>query len=344
MRVFRSVRSSGHDPDWFFRRGGMIAHPENIKRFETLEAAVTSAGFALREPDDLSPSILEGVHDPAYVRFLQEAWDRRGEIDSEARELLTTQFARVQMNRRPAGLAGLLGYYMADTSTPIRAGTWEAIFGAAQAAAAAADAALADGTAYALCRPPGHHAFTDCAGGFCYLNNTAVAAERLRRGGAGKVAVLDIDVHHGNGTQGIFYTRSDVLTISVHADPNTYFPFFSGYADEKGAGEGLGFNFNFPLPHGVGDVEYLAAIAAGLSCIEAHKPDAIVVALGLDASEHDPIGVLKVTTEGFEAAAAVIAARAWPTVVVQEGGYLCDALPRNLLAFLKGVERARQCT
>jgi acetoin utilization deacetylase AcuC-like enzyme len=245
------------------------------------------------------------------------------------------------MHRRPEGLLGLIGLYTADTSTPVRAGTWAAIYGSAQAAISAADAALTGGCAYALCRPPGHHAYTDSAGGFCYFNNSAIAAERLRATTGDRIAILDIDVHHGNGTQGIFYARPDVLTVSVHADPANYFPYFAGYADETGIGAGEGFNRNLPLPHGSGDASWLAAIGEGLAAIARYRPSALVVALGLDASEDDPIGALKVTTPGFRQAAATIAAAGLPTAIVQEGGYLCPALPRNLAAFLEGFDAAR---
>ena len=238
-------------------------------------------------------------------------------------------------------MLGLVGRYTADTSTPIRAGTWDAIYSSAQVALGAADAALAYGHAYALCRPPGHHAYTDSAGGFCYLNNTAIAAERMRRATGGPVAVLDIDVHHGNGTQGIFYERPDIFTVSVHADPADYFPFYAGYADETGAGEGAGFNHNLLLPHGSGDAPWLSAIAEGLAAIAVHRPASLVVALGLDASEDDPIGVLKVTRMGFAAAAEAIARACIPTAIIQEGGYLCDALPRNLVTFLDSFDDIR---
>jgi acetoin utilization deacetylase AcuC-like enzyme len=231
---------------------------------------------------------------------------------------------------------------MADTSTPIRAGTWAAIYGSAQAAVAAADLALERGAAYALCRPPGHHAYADSAGGFCYLNNSAIAAERLLAKTGGPVAILDIDVHHGNGTQGIFYRRGDVLTVSVHADPSNYFPFYAGYSGEAGEGAGEGANLNLPLPERSGDAVWLETIGEGLRRVAEFRPAALVVALGFDASEHDPIGAFEVTTEGFAAAARTIAA-AHPTIcLVQEGGYLCDALPRNLTAFLKAFEEARE--
>ena len=340
MRVRADPRSQDHDPPLFFRRGRTIDHPEQPERYRVLEAAVRGAGHEVRAPQDHGLDILRGVQDPDYVAFLRTAWELRGELDPGAEELLTTQFARPQMHRRPPSLAGRLGYHAADTSTPIREGTWRAVWASAQAAASAADDAAMHGAAYALCRPPGHHAYADCAGGFCFLNNTAVAAQRLRTGGAARVAILDVDVHHGNGTQGIFWRRGDVLTVSLHADPGAYFPFYAGYADEIGAGAGEGFNLNLPLAHGGGDVAFLAAVGAGLRGIEAFAPDALVVALGLDAAADDPLGVLNVTSEGFARAGAAIAGLRRPTALVQEGGYLQPGLGANLLAFLEGFEGA----
>jgi acetoin utilization deacetylase AcuC-like enzyme len=223
----------------------------------------------------------------------------------------------------------------------IRADTWRAIYGSAQSAIAAADAALERGVAYALCRPPGHHAYADCAGGFCYLNNSAIAAQRLRDKTGGKVANVDVDVHHGNGTQGIFYQRDDVLTVSIHAETSNYFPLFAGFAEERGDGVGKGFNLNMPLAHGAGNVEVLAALEEALAQVRAFEPAAIVVALGLDAAADDPLGVFNVSAEGFAAISAQIASLNLPTTLVQEGGYLCEALAPNLLAALAGFERSR---
>jgi acetoin utilization deacetylase AcuC-like enzyme len=193
--------------------------------------------------------------------------------------------------------------------------------------------------AYALCRPPGHHAYRDQASGFCFLNNTAVAAAHLRLAHE-RVAILDVDVHHGNGTQGIFYERGDVLTISIHADPVAYYPFVWGYAHERGAGAGLGTNLNIPLPLGTGDDGYIQALTRARVMLDAFAPTALVVALGLDASEHDPLAGLAVTTDGFRRIGAAIAAIGLPTVFVQEGGYLSDILGANLTAVLGGFEQA----
>lgn len=338
MRAFHDERSLAHDPDRYFRRGAIVSHPEQAARYAILRDAI-AARHALCAPVDHGLEPILAVHDPGYVAFLRDAWDGRDALPGVAEEILSGHFARPQMSRRPESLLGLIGYYTADTSTPIRAGTWNAVHAGAQVAISAADAALEDGRAYALCRPPGHHAYADSAGGFCYLNNSAIAAQRLRTR-HDRVAILDIDVHHGNGTQGIFYARDDVLTVSIHADPSGYFPYYAGYAEERGAGPGEGFNRNIPLPHGSGDAPWLAAIAQGLEAIARFGAGALVVALGLDASRDDPIGALQVTTEGFARAAETIAGAALPAVVVQEGGYLCEALPRNLAAFLDAYDAA----
>ncbi|HEY8567279.1 MAG TPA: histone deacetylase family protein [Beijerinckiaceae bacterium] len=341
MRVFHSPASPRHDPDRYFRRGEIVAHPEQASRYAILRDAVTAAGHDLREAPDAGLEPIRAAHDAGYLAFLKQAWTRRDELPGVGEEILSGHFARPQMHRRPDSLLGLVGYHTADTSTPIRAGTWDAVYGSAQAAIAAADAAGTDGAAYALCRPPGHHAYADSAGGFCFLNNSGIAAERLRARLGGPVAILDVDVHHGNGTQGMFYARADVLTVSIHADPSNYFPFFTGYADETGTGPGLGWNRNLPLPHGSGDRVFLDAVEAGLEAAARVRPTALVIALGLDASDEDPIGALKVTTEGFARLGRLLATFGGPVVLVQEGGYLCEALPRNLVAVLGAFDEGR---
>ncbi len=341
MKIFHHPSSARHDPDRYFRRGAVVDHPERAERYIRLHGAALSAGHDLVVASDGGFQPLEEVHSTDYLQFLREAWSRRVEMPGAGEEVLTGHFSRPHMHRRPTGMLGLVGFHMADTSTPIREGTWEAVYGTAQAAIDAAGAALGGGHAYALCRPPGHHAYADSAGGFCYLNNTAIAAQRLLVETGGPIAILDIDVHHGNGTQGIFYRRNDVLTVSVHADPAEYYPFYAGYADEMGEGTGIGGNCNLPLALGSGDEVWLATIGAGLATITAKRPRALVVALGLDAAAEDPIGALKVSGRGFSAAARLIASAGLPTAIVQEGGYLCEALTRNLLAFLGAFDAAR---
>jgi acetoin utilization deacetylase AcuC-like enzyme len=201
---------------------------------------------------------------------------------------------------------------------------------------------LLDGerSAYVLSRPPGHHAFGDLAGGFCFLNNSGIAAERLLAGGL-RPAILDVDVHHGNGTQGIFYHRRDVLTVSIHADPERFYPFFWGHAQERGVGEGLGYNLNLPLQRGTGDDDFLATLEVALARIDSFGADVIVVALGLDAFVGDPFKGLAVTTEGFGRIGAAIAKRGLPCLFVQEGGYLCEELGENLTSVLGGFSAAQ---
>ena len=188
-------------------------------------------------------------------------------------------------------------------------------------------------SAYALCRPPGHHAYPDLMTGVCFLNNAAIATERLLAR-FGRIATLDIDVHHGNGTQHIFWTRSDVLTTSVHADPTQTAPFYAGHADERGDGAGSGFNLNLPLPMGGGDEPWLEAIDTALAAIRTHAPAALVIPLGLDAHEHDPSQALRITTPAFAEASSRIRALGLPTLLVQEGGYLHPGLGSVLAAVL----------
>jgi len=337
MLVFHSPDSVRHDPDRFFRRGVMMPHPESPGRYMTLRNAVAAGGHDLVEVSDYGLEPLAAVHDPDYLEFLEHAWASAKALDPSVEEIVNTQFVRGQIRRRPEGFLGRVSYHSSDTSTPIREGSWSAIYGAAQAAVSAADALQTERAAYALTRPPGHHAGRDFSSGFCYINNTAVAAGRLAATRE-RVAILDIDVHHGDGTQAIFYDSSNVLTVSVHAETSDYFPYFSGYADETGSGPGKGFNLNLPLPHGSGDKVYLDAVKQGLDRIARYSPAALVVALGLDAADEDPVGVLDVTTDGFRAAAELIASADLPIAVVQEGGYPCSALGRNLEAFLSGFE------
>jgi acetoin utilization deacetylase AcuC-like enzyme len=334
MLILHSPDSLLHDPEKYVRRGETVPHPEQAKRYHVLLDAARGAGHVPELAGDHGLDPILAVHTPGHVEFFQTAWSRRDEWPTKSDEIFTGHFARPHMHRRPEGFLGLVGYHTADTSTPIRAGTWQAIYGSAQVAISGADAALRDGRAYSLCRPPGHHAYADSAGGFCFFNNAAIAARRLQKKTGGKVAIVDIDVHHGNGTQGIFYEDPSVLTVSIHGHPSNYFPYYTGYEDETGAGAGVGFNLNLPLQHGLGDKDFVATVERAMARVAEHKPAAIVVALGLDASEHDPIGALKVTTQGFADTARTIARAKLPTVLVQEGGYLSDVLPINLARFL----------
>ena len=228
-----------------------------------------------------------------------------------------------------------MGYYAFDAGTPIVEGTWDAAFAAAQCAMTAA-ALVAEGerSAYALCRPPGHHAGRSVYGGYCFLNNAALAAQQLRERGFGKVALFDVDYHHGNGTQDIFWERDDVLFVSIHGTPETEYPYFLGYADERGAGAGEGFTLNLPLPRGTGWDTYDAALDTALQRIADFGADALVVSLGVDIYEGDPISAFKLGAERFPQLGSRLASLGLPTVLVQEGGYAVREIGTNVAGVL----------
>jgi acetoin utilization deacetylase AcuC-like enzyme len=274
------------------------------------------------------------VHDAGYLDFLASAWtDWLASAPTDPSTLLPATFALRRQPRVPKSLLGRAGYYIMDLSACIVAGTHEAALASANCALSAAQA-VGDGqrSAFALCRPPGHHAGKDYAGGYCFINNAAVAAHWLSS--RGRVAVLDMDYHCGNGTQDIFYERADVLTISIHADPDFEYPSYMGYADERGAGAGLGFHRNFPLPKGTDDAAYLQTLDEALALIREYQPAHLVVSAGMDVYADDPLGTIKVSTAGIGEIGRKIAALRLPTVIVMEGGYANAALGQNILAFL----------
>ena len=341
MKIVYSDKHAQHDPQTFVVRGVKQRSAEQPERATRLLAAATGAGHEISAPRAFGPGPAAAVHTANYLDFLQTAAREWAKLPGASDEVVPNVHPARQPATYPKGLTGRAGWHQVDMGCPIGPHTWDAALAATEVATTAAELVLS-GTreAYALCRPPGHHAFADMAGGFCFLNNSAVAAQHLRTRHA-RVAVLDVDVHHGNGTQGIFYERADVLTVSIHADPDYYYPYFWGHAHETGQGAGAGFNLNLPLPLGSADAPWLAAGDTALARVQAFAPTALVVALGLDASESDPLQGLKVTGPGFHAMAARIAQLGLPTVLVQEGGYLGDDLGRNLVQFLAGFEKGR---
>ena len=340
MQAVFDSRQWRHDPRHFMANGRTLQNPEQPQRIEVLRAAAEAAGCVFEAPEDHGMGPIAALHPPEYLTFLETIHTRWSRIPDASDEVIPNIHPDRRSASYPRSAVGQAGFHQADTACPIAAGTWEAAYWSAQTALSGADALLSGARAvYALSRPPGHHAFADLAGGFCFLNNSAIAAEYLLRAGR-RPAILDIDVHHGNGTQGIFETRKDVLTVSIHADPVRFYPFFWGHAHERGEGAGLGCNLNLPLERGTGDDAYLRTLDQALARIRAFGADAVVVALGLDAYERDPLKGLAVTTPGFARIAAAIAAQGWPLLLVQEGGYLCDGLGDNLTSFLGGISDA----
>ncbi|HVQ32545.1 MAG TPA: histone deacetylase family protein [Lysobacter sp.] len=335
MIVVQSPLHARHDGGMELHRGALVPSFESPDRVDHILRAV-SGKWPCIEPRPHAEAELHTVHDPAYVEFLRTAYTR-WQADGRDGSMLPSGFpARsLRQDRVPDGINGAMGYYAFDAGTPIVAGTWEAAFAAARCALTAA-ALVSEGarSAYALCRPPGHHAARSVYGGYCYLNNAALAAQALRDAGRARVAILDIDYHHGNGTQDIFWSRGDVHFTSIHGSPDTEYPYFLGYADETGVGEGAGCTRNFPLPRGTGWDTYAAALEEAMAGLRAFAPDALVVSLGVDAFEHDPISSFRLSSAHFADIGHRIAAAGWPTVLVQEGGYAVEDIGTNVVAVL----------
>jgi acetoin utilization deacetylase AcuC-like enzyme len=336
MKVFYSEAHRRHEPPFEVFDGGLrTPYLENTDRMDRILSALHQTDWAeINEPQDFGPDPILAVHDREYIEFLASSWTEW--LESRAQDksvLLPATFALRRHPQKPTGLLGRAGYYLMDLSACIVEGTYQAALASANCALSAADAVV-DGerVAFALCRPPGHHAGKDYAGGYCFINNAAVTANWLST--KGRVAVLDIDYHCGNGTQDTFYDRSDVLTISIHADPDFEYPHFWGYANETGTGPGLGFHRNFPLEKGTDDPRYLGVLDEALAMIRTFEPEYLVVSAGMDIYADDPLGTIKVSTDGIGEIGRRIASLELPTIVVMEGGYANNVLGTNILRFL----------
>ena len=333
MKCFWDERQRAHSPAGEFFNGAVHPAAEHPGRVDAILAAIGP----VEVPEDLGLEPIRRVHSADYIEFLRNAHDRWRAAGREG-DAFPYTFPVVQ--RRPLKLQridALLGRYSFDTSTPIAEGTWQAAYWAAQTALAATEAVLGgERNAFALCRPPGHHCGRDYLGGYSYLSNAAIAAEHAIASGRQRVAILDVDYHHGNGTQDIFFDRADVLYVSTHADPVMDYPYYWGHADETGIGEGAAANLNLPLPRGTDWDRYEPALLKALERIARHHPDLLIVSYGADTFEGDPISHFKLKTSDYEPMAQRIASLGRPTVTVMEGGYAVDALGANVAAFLSG--------
>ena len=349
MKVIYDKGHELHSPK-FESDGGYVGTAyELAERGELIRSALAADGaFDFRNATNHGDSPITAVHDAALLEFLSTAWTRFSAGRPERETLIADTYfnARYRPNmepgRAPANVRGAAGYYGFDAATPIMSGTYPAARLAVDVALTAADHVLSgDKIAYGLCRPPGHHAATGMYGGYCYFNNAAIVASELAKRTGGRSCVLDVDYHHGNGTQEIFYERDDVLFVSLHADPDRAYPFYSGWADEIGSGPGRGMTLNLPQARHTNDDTFLAGggIAQALDAISAAGVTSLVVSLGVDAFDGDPIGDLSISTAGFGRIGAAIAQLGLPTVVLQEGGYNLEHLGANVLSFLKGIDR-----
>ncbi|NJR77673.1 histone deacetylase family protein [Sphingomonas corticis] len=334
MRSFFHPAQAHHAPARELHNGGFADYAEVPARAAAIRAAIG----ATQVPTDRGEAPIAAVHDPAYLAFLRDAprlWREAGRPGD------AIPYAFPIVGRRPlapARIDALIGLHSFDATTPITPEAWAASYGSAQSALAATHAVLAgERAAFALCRPPGHHAGRDYCGGYCHLNTAAIAAQAARDAGNARVAILDIDYHHGNGTQDIFYARGDVFYASVHADPVSDYPFFWGHADERGKGAGEGTTLNLPLPHGTRLHAFRRAQATALDAIARFGAGLLVVSFGADTWEGDPISHFALTTADYAVLARDIAALALPTVVVMEGGYAVEALGANVASFLSGL-------
>lgn len=342
MHTFYSDRHRLHHGQAELIDGHFVPCFEKPERADLVLARVRAVGLGeVLAPTPFGLDPVRRVHRGDYVDFLAQAWPMWTALGRTHDALpLVWPVPSLRQDVRPQHIDGLLGWYALDAGAPITAGTWTAVQDAADVALSAA-AQLRSGAraAFALCRPPGHHAAEAAMGGYCYLNNAAIAVQWLLDQGAARVALLDVDYHHGNGTQQIFYERADVFVASLHGDPLVEYPYFLGHADERGAGAGLGFNLNLPLPHGTAwDVGYAQALDRACGAIAGFGPDALVVSLGVDTFEQDPISRFKLVGDDYLRIGARIAALGRPTLFVFEGGYAVDAIGVNAVNVLQGFE------
>ncbi|CAN5115804.1 histone deacetylase family protein [soil metagenome] len=314
MHIIYSSDHKRHNPQFEIYDGFKEPYAEKVERIETIITALreTQVGTII-PPEVFAMRHITAIHHPEYIRFIKERSESLG-----GKEILYPS------------------YFINDTYAPITQDTYES-------AKTSVDIALTgarriqkgENVVYSLCRPPGHHAEEKAMGGYCYFNNAAIAANYLSV--YGTVAILDIDFHHGNGTQQAFYDRSDVLYVSLHADPRVKYPYATGFTDEEGKGEGIGFNKNFPLPLGISDTEYLKILQKALGLVRSFNPRFLVVSAGFDTYEKDPICGFGLTIPFYETMGEAINALGLPTLIIQEGGYFVEDLGKIAISFLKGI-------
>jgi acetoin utilization deacetylase AcuC-like enzyme len=332
-----------HAPRTFLVAGKPQPIPETPERIDLLLEGQRRAGGDVVAPPAISGDTLALVHDRRYIAFLStliERWRRQpGASEIPVPNVFALGRASLPPAGYPDGIVGQVGYHLGDGSCPVTQDTWGSAMASAATAAHGANLVLSgENIVYALCRPPGHHAAADVAAGFCYFNNAAIAAEMLTRAGR-RTAILDIDVHHGNGTEAIFYDRSDVLTVSIHAHPKRFYPFFWGYETERGRGEGEGFNLNLPLERGAALAVFRPALETALARVAEFAPDILVLAAGLDTAADDPFKAFAIATPEFPVIGRAIAGLGLPMLVVQEGGYPSPSLAANLAGLLEGLQK-----
>lgn len=342
MRVYSHQDNNTHQPLPYFSYGQMRQPLEIPKRLDELLKAPKALGIEIIGAEDCGINPILDVHDYGYVEFLKNGYDEWRAIEEDLGDQVQTGIY-VPNNNPGLGIMAKAAKYQSDDSAPIAQGSWNAIYWSAQTALTAAQALLKsdlnDNEIHiCLSRPPGHHASKSSAGGFCYLNNAAIIAQYLLQTYS-KIAIVDTDMHHGQGVQDIFYDRKDVLYTSVHGSPINFYPAVTGHEFEKGSGEGYGFNLNFPMPHGASETDFFSYVDQSLEAVKLYNPDVVVHILGFDVYEEDPETKCSVSTQGFEILAKKIKAINKPLIVLVEGGYYIEKLNQNMQSFLKGLMR-----
>ena len=344
MQSFFSTDHQLRAPTTELHGGRLVTPYESPERVDRVLAAlreVDLGSIVAVAPRPLD--VAKQVHDNGYLEFLEHCWSRWQAAGNQG-EVISYIWPgrRLTSPHIPATIAGQVGYYSLSADTAISAGTWEAAVASQSIALSAVEAAFNEGAAFGLCRPPGHHAARDQYGGYCFLNNAAIAAQRALNQGRGKVAIVDIDFHHGNGTQDIFYERDDVLVISIHGDPMEAFPHFSGFSEETGAGKGQGFNLNFPLPRGTDYAQWSLCLEQALQRVKDFDAQMLVVSLGVDAFEEDPISFFKLSQQDFFDVGQRLGLLNIDSVLLLEGGYALEEIGRNVTQVLSGFANAHR--
>jgi len=344
MQIFHNPLHQKHEGRHEMFRGRLVPCHETPARLDHVLAELQRRPVGeLRGPGDADMSLIARVHSPRYLEFLAGAWDEWVALDPSNAELdILPSVWPIRGFRHdvvPKNFAARMGLYSFDSGSPLTAGTWDAARCGAACAVDAARAVISSSgsrAAVALTRPPGHHAGPDFFGGYCFLNNAALAAQAMRDAGARRVAIIDVDYHHGNGTQTIFYDRADVLTVSIHGDPATEYPFFLGHADEHGDGAGEGFNLNLPLAVGTDFAAWRRTLVAATQAVHRFSADALVIALGVDTFEGDPISGFKLRSADYLEVGKILGAMGLPTVFTMEGGYAVAEVGVNVVNVLEG--------
>lgn len=339
MRIYFSEDHRAHFPQGELYGGELVTPFERPSRIEYVLDRLRTQGLTdLHDPGSVDMEPIRTLCDPGYLAFLETAWEEWKDAGFSG-EIIAASFPtrRMQTRRPPEYIDGKVGYYALASETAITGGTWRAALSSAASAQAATAHVLSGArSAFALCRPPGHHATADMYGGYCFINNAALAAEAFRKGGAAQVAILDIDFHHGNGTQDIFYDRADVFFASLHGAPSHAFPYFLGFEDETGEGDGEGATANYPMPPGTTYETWAQALDQAMERIRDAGIEALVVSLGVDAYKDDPISFFKLDSADFMDAGRRIATLGLPTVFCMEGGYAIEQVGVNTVNVLEG--------